>query len=58
MHTASSSLEAALLAAIEQARAAHQTEIAVSLSMMLENLRRQNDGAAAPVASIGCQIHA
>ena len=44
MANATSNLEAALLAAVEQARAGHQTEMAVSLSMMLESLRRQNDG--------------
>ena len=38
-----STLEIALLKAVEQARAGHQLEIAVSLSMMLESLRRQND---------------
>ena len=45
MATAIPDLEAALLAAIKQARTGHQTEMAVSLSMMLESLRRQNDSA-------------
>ncbi len=44
MPSAPSNLEAALLTAIEQARAGQQTEMAVSLSMMLESLRRQNEG--------------
>ena len=38
-----STLEIALLQAVEEARAGQQREIAVSLSMMLESLRRQNE---------------
>ena len=42
-----SSLENALLTAVEQARAGRQREIAVSLSMMLESLRREPEDTSA-----------